>query len=405
MAGTGVNLAQRVHALLGDHAIVESGAVPLRVAPRNEDALALLMRTATDACWSVAVAGAGTWMPPGAPADLVVTTTHLSEVSFASPSDLVVTAGAGLSWDALRAELAERGAWVAVDPPGRGRSVGSVLATGTAGPLRSSYGNVRDHVLGLTMVTGDGRVLRPGGIVVKNVAGFDLPKLATGSFGAFGIVSSVALRLRTVPRADVTLVGSGARDELVGAAREVLAGGLTPAALELASPAALGTADWGVAVRLTGSSAEVAATRDAVRGSTGVDLVELGVEEAARFWQLLHTGPLLGSTTIRLGALSSSLESVLDLLTHHLREAWTTASVTVGGIRWSGTADPDELRLLRHTAAQQEIPLTIERAPWAIRARLGHFGAYREGAGMLVSGLRKAFDPAGVLVAPLGIET
>jgi len=400
-----VTLAQRVHALLGDRATVESDAGPLRVAPRNEDALALLMRAASDSRWSVAVAGAGMWMPPGAPADIVVTTTHLSEVSFASPSDLVVTAGAGLSWDALRAELAERGSWVAVDPPGRGRSVGSVLATGTAGPLRSGYGNVRDHVLGLTLVTGDGRILRPGGIVVKNVAGFDLPKLATGSFGAFGIVTSVALRLRTVPRADVTLVGSGARDELVGAAREVLAGGLTPAALELASPAALGTAEWGIAVRLTGSSAEVAATRDAVRGAAGVDLAELGVKEAARFWQSLHTGSLSGATTIRLGALPSSLDSALDLIAHHLREAWTTASVTVGGIRWSGTADPGDLRLLRHTAAQQEIPLTIERAPWVVRASLGHFGAYREGAGALVTGLRKAFDPAGVLVAPLGIET
>jgi len=400
-----VTLAHRVHALLGDGATIETGAGPLRVAPRNEDALALLMQTASDARWSVAVAGAGTWMPPGAPADLVVTTTHLCEASFASPSDLVVTAGAGLSWDALRADLAERGAWVAVDPPGKGRSVGSVLATGTAGPLRGSYGNVRDHVLGLTMVTGDGRVLRPGGVVVKNVAGFDLPKLATGSFGAFGIVTSVALRLRTVPRADVTLVGSGARDELVGAAREVLARGLTPAAMELASPSALETADWGVAVRLTGSGTEVAATRDAVRGAAGVELTELGVEEAARLWQSLHAGPLSGATTIRLGALPSSLDRALDLIAHHLREAWTTASMAVGGIRWSGTADPDELRLLRHTAAQQEIPITIERAPWAVRARLGHFGAYREGAGPLVTGLRKAFDPAGVLVAPLGIET
>jgi hypothetical protein len=208
-----------------------------------------------------------------------------------------------------------------------------------------------------------------------------------------------------VPRADVTLVGSGARDELVGAAREVLARGLTPAAMELASPSALGTADWGVAVRLTGSGTEVAATRDAVRGAAGVDLTELGVEEAARFWQSLHTGSLSGATTIRLGALPSSLDSALDLIAHHLREAWTTASMAVGGIRWSGTADPDELRLLRHTAAQQEIPITIERAPWAVRARLGHFGAYREGAGALVTGLRRAFDPAGVIVAPLGIET
>ena len=91
--------------------------------------------------------------------------------------------------------LAAQRLWLAIDPPGRPeRSVGSVAATATAGPLREGFGPVRDHVLGCTVVTGDGRIVRAGGRVVKNVAGFDLAKLHVGGFGAFGITTSASAR-------------------------------------------------------------------------------------------------------------------------------------------------------------------------------------------------------------------
>ncbi len=77
-------------------------------------------------------------------------------------------------------------------------------------------------------------------------------------------------------------------------------------------------------------------------------------------------------------------------------------SVAPGVIRWSGEAAPERLKLLRHAAAQQEMPLTLERAPWPVRRQLGHFGAYREGTGRLITSLRRAFDPAGILVTAVG---
>jgi FAD/FMN-containing dehydrogenase len=111
--------------------------------------------------------------------------------------------------------------WLALDPPGRPeRSIGSVIATATAGPLRHGFGPVRDHVLGCSVATGDGRLVNAGGRVVKNVAGYDLTKLQVGGFGGFGIIAEVHLRLRALPRADVTLLARGARDALTSGARD-----------------------------------------------------------------------------------------------------------------------------------------------------------------------------------------
>ena len=85
-------------------------------------------------------------------------------------------------------------------------SLGAAVALGVARPLRHLYGTPRDHVLGLTMVSGDGRVLRWGGRVVKNVAGFDLTRLSVGSWGSLGVITSVSARLFPIPESDVTLV-------------------------------------------------------------------------------------------------------------------------------------------------------------------------------------------------------
>ena len=267
--------------------------------------------------------------------------------------------------------------------------------------MRGGFGNVRDHVLGLTLVTGDGRVVRPGGRVVKNVAGFDLAKLATGSFGAFGVVTSVTLRLRAVPRADMTLVATGMRDALLSAARRILDAGITPGALELLAPAAAQAADWALAIRLIGADAEVQAARNAVGGAASLGFAELPARESAQLWSDVLAGAESGPTTVRLGTLPSALDDALDLVAHHLPEAWLAATVGGGTIRWSGDTTHDRVKLLRHQAAQQEIPLTLERSPWPMRESLGHFGAYREGVGRLVGQLRRAFDPHGTLVVPV----
>jgi len=401
-------LSPRLKSLLGSAATIGAapGGAPL-VAPDSESACALLLRTASLEGWRVRIEGGGSWIPRDAPADVVLSTARLARLTDVAPADLVATAEAGIPWSDLRRGLADQGTWLAHDAPGGDRTLGSLLATATTGPLRAGFGMLRDQVLGLTLVTGDGRTVRVGGRVVKNVAGYDLAKLAAGSFGAFGVVTAVHLRLRAVPRADLTLRADGQRDALVDAARAILAPGMTPAALELVAPGAAGGSAWTLAVRLVGTDGEVAADRQTVFECARLPLREHTGAAAALFWSAVLEGAVAAPLTVRLGAAPDGLEDALDLLAHHLDEAvadWITATVPAGIVRWSGSASPEALIRFRAAAAEREWPVTLERAPWAVRARVGHFGAYREGVVRLVNGLRRAFDPAGVLVAPLGSD-
>jgi FAD/FMN-containing dehydrogenase len=347
----------------------------------------------------------GSWNPADAPADFAITTQRFSGAIDVAPADLVVTAGAGIRWDQLRSQLAEHGVWVPSDPPGDGRSVGSVVATATTGPLMTGFGPLRNHLLGLTLVAGDGRIIRVGGRVAKNVAGFDLTKLATGSFGALGVITSVNFRLRAVPRADVTLVANNKRDTLLQATRDIIAEGVTPAALEMVSPKAGDQNDWTLAIREVGTDTAVEAARSTLLAvATPLSLRMLPPEDAARFWRLVRSRAVHAPTTIRCGTVPSGLDDALDALQHHLDkncEDWITVNALAGMIRWSGSATADRIKLFRHVAAQREMPVTLERADWHVRSAVGHFGAYREGVGRLVSSLRRTFDPASVLVVPM----
>ena len=132
-----------------------------RAAPRSTDELAQVLGLAHQHGWRTRIEGRGTWVPSDAPADVAVTTREMVRVLAVTPADLVASAQAGIPMGRLSATFAAHRVWLAIDPPGSAdRSLGSVLATATAGPLRHWAGPVRDHVLGLTVVTGDGRVLR-----------------------------------------------------------------------------------------------------------------------------------------------------------------------------------------------------------------------------------------------------
>ena len=111
--------------------------------------------------------------------------------------------------------------------------------------------------------------------------------------------------------------------------------------------------------------------------------------------------PLGGSIAIRVGALLDGLPDITDLVIEHLGEGLLSAGLGTGALRWAGDAEVDALRALRHRAAEREAPVTLERAPWPIRRAVGHFGAYREGVGMMVDRLRSTFDPKGVIAVAL----
>ncbi len=385
----------RLRQLLGDAGVERDAAGIPRAAPETTEEVAAVCQLAHGEGWRIRIEGRGTWLLPDAPADLVLTLRAMDRMGEVSPSDLVATAPAGVTIETIRRHLAEEGMWLAMDPPGRpDRTLGSIAATATAGPLRLAMGPVRDQVLGATFVTGDGRIVQAGGRVVKNVAGYDLTKLHIGGFGGFGILTELHLRLRSLPRADTTLVARGSRDSLLALSRAILEIPLAPSALELLSPALAADPDWVLAVRFLGPDPSVQGDMRMLPRSTGATAWEpLPPDRSSAFWTLVARAACSGLMTIRMGALPVGLDDTLDLVAHDLDEGLLSAGAGDGMIRWTGETTPERIRRLRGAAAAREIPLTLERAPWPIRHAVGHFGAYREGVGMLVDRLRQTYDP------------
>ena len=396
------DVLDRLRALLGPAAVSRDPDGMPRAVPDSTDAVAETLRLADESGWRVRLEGHGSWVPTDAPADLALTTRGLDRIVAVHPADLVATVEAGVALDVLQRRLAGEGMWLALDVPGRPeRTIGSIVATGTAGALRAGYGPVRDHVLGCTAVTGDGRVVRPGGTVVKNVAGYDLTKLQVGGFGAFGVLTTLHLRLRARPTADVTLVARAPRDHLTSAARDLSDAGVEPQALELLSPAVCADSEWMLAARCVGSEGGVAGDVARILDTADLAWSQLDAERAHAFWHLVTHAGSGAAITLRLGALAPGLDELLDLVGQHLDEGLVWAGAAQGGMRWAGDATADRVRTLRHLAAEREVPLTLERAPWPLRQAVGHFGAYREGVGPLVAQLREVFDPTGRLVVAM----
>jgi glycolate oxidase FAD binding subunit len=121
------------------------------------------------------------------------------------PGDFTAVIGAGTPLSVAQERLAEHGQMLAVDPPGDG-TIGGLFATADSGPLRHRYGAPRDLIIGVELALSDGTVANGGGRVIKNVAGYDLPKLATGSFGTLGVITEVCVRLHPLPSAHATAV-------------------------------------------------------------------------------------------------------------------------------------------------------------------------------------------------------
>ena len=158
---------------------------------------------------SVMPAGAGTKLSIGnlpQKVDVVLTTTRLNSVVEYEPADLTVTVEAGIRLAALQAELAQHRQYLPLDPPFADRcTLGGIVATNASGSLRIRYGTARNQVLGLRVVHANGTVVKSGGKVVKNVAGYDLNKLYIGAFGTLGIITEVTLKLSPIPAREAIL--------------------------------------------------------------------------------------------------------------------------------------------------------------------------------------------------------
>jgi len=183
-------------------------APTLVVEPGSVDEISAVMKLAHGEGLAVCPRGGGTKTDLGAPprsVDLVLDMGRMDEIIEHVPGDQVVRVQAGVKLETLQEKLAEADQMLALDPPERGATLGGVVATNASGPRRFRYGTVRDLIIGITVVLADGTVAKAGGKVVKNVAGYDLGKLFTGSLGTLGVIADCNFRLHPHPESARTV--------------------------------------------------------------------------------------------------------------------------------------------------------------------------------------------------------
>jgi glycolate oxidase FAD binding subunit len=172
---------------------------------------------------------------------LVLGLKRLSRLLEHEPADLTATVEAGMTLEAFQGELKREGQWLSLDPPfEKQATLGGILSTNGFGPKRHLYGGARDLVIGIHVVSADGSLVRGGGKVVKNVAGYDLPKLYIGALGTLGVIVGLTVKLRPLPEDDGALLTCFSRIADAGSAvRALMESDLIPYAIELLDQSAL----------------------------------------------------------------------------------------------------------------------------------------------------------------------
>ena len=272
---------------------------PGTVYPESTKELAEIIKHAASQHWTVTATG-GMALLDKPSSNLIVNTNRLNRIIEHQPADLIAVAEAGVKLTTFNQTLAEHGQWLPLDPPNDGRAtLGGVVATGIGGAQQYSYGLPRGSVIGMTVVLADGNVIKAGGRVVKNVAGYDLCKLFTGSFGTLGIITELTFKLRPRPAHEATIVATGGVSELFSAGRALLNARLFPVALELvsstfASRLDLNTDAAALLVRFAGNEKGVAYQIEQALlhlKNTFVESTSV-VSDDSRLWQQLAALPL-----------------------------------------------------------------------------------------------------------------
>lgn len=262
----------------------------------STEAVAAAVRESNATRVPLRISGRSNWLTAGRPVRASKNLSLRDDTGVVSyvPGDLTLTVRAGTTLAEIERVTREHDQWLPLDPYGSSDgTIGATIATASAGPLASSFGLPRDLLLGVEFVNGRGEVVRAGGKVVKNVAGFDLSRLLTGSWGTLGVITEVTIRLYARPKVDRSFVIrlAGSETESKAFLRAFLAASFSPYALELLSASAalaLGLGEQAVClIRFGGNTAAVDAQLNAVSQMARVEEAETPVWEALR---ILETG-------------------------------------------------------------------------------------------------------------------
>jgi glycolate oxidase FAD binding subunit len=326
---------------------------------------------------------------------LVLCTDRLNGMETYEPADLTLTAGAGTPMGTLATQLHANRQWLPFDPPyADERFLGGLVATGESGPLWMGYGELRNHVLGLTLVTGDGRTLHLGGRVVKNVAGFDLLKAVVGSRGRLGVITSVCVRAFPEPARERLLVlHAEAAKALVPAARAIGTAPIMPVSSVIVAGVG-GVPGARLLVRLHGAEATVEADRKTLERHCGVTF-ETSLDPT-RMLVAARDHVTTGELVVRLSVLPSRLPDAFAAVHDLLGERALVADTYRASVRMAAAQDDGKgIGRLRARVEALGGALAISAARGVdVRSLASGVPAP---AASLTKSLEQVFDPKGVL--------
>ena len=355
-----------------------------------------VVREAAASRGALRITGSGTWLGAGRPvrATRTLSLSDLTGVVNYEPGDFTLTACAGTTLAELAAATLPHRQFLALDPFGDPNgTLGATVATGANGPMSYAFGGPRDNVIGLEAITGDGAVVRCGGRVVKNVAGFDLTRLFTGSWGTLGVITEVSVRLRALPAVDETYaLGVDDRPEqLERLIASLRVASVAPFAWELLSPALAaripGRRATILLVRLGGNAASVRAQR-AVLGAFG-DPQQLSTD----VWTTVRAAEPADAIVARLSALPSRTAAIWTQAreaTAEVHEAMLIGSIGRGVVR---CILPDGAHDAARRLARCDATVIFERLPALLWSELAPSPA----TDRLSRSVKERFDPAHIL--------
>jgi glycolate oxidase FAD binding subunit len=412
MAAPTTTLVEQLAARAGPGAAVRAGGDPVdgvqprfAAAPASREALAETLAWAASEQLRVRVSGGGTkqdWGAPGDTVDLLLSTAALCDVVEHRHGDLTTTVEAGATLASVNAALAAHGQRLPWDPPWPEQAtIGGIVATNDSGPRRHGHGTPRDSIIGVTMARVDGRVAKAGGIVVKNVAGYDLSRLLTGSFGCLGVILTATFKLAPDPPASRTVeVTVDSLEAAAPIAAELASSPLTPTAIELSwAPARL-------LVRFESVEASVAQQAEAARAIVGTraDAVVRSGGDEKETWRRHAAHWSSGGTLVKLSTVPAELFPTLVWLRDRAAKdgiemaAAGRAGLGVVDVRLDGPIDA-QARLVGDL--RDRLPIgrgsaVIRRGVPALRRNVDAWGPIGDGMRVMTA-IKRQFDPHGLL--------
>ena len=341
------------------------------------------------------IVGSGTWLDAGRPVNDAEPLSLAGDDAILEyvASDLTLTARAGATLASIARATRAEGQWLALDPYGSANgTLGATIATGSAGPLAHAFGTPRDNVLGIEAVTGTGEIVRAGGRVVKNVAGFDLTRLFTGAWGTLAVITEATVRLRALPEREQTItLALPSSDSMEGWLTKLRALPFTPLALELLNAPlarALQVGDHALLLARVGGNEDAVREQLRALGALG-EMIPAPMDA----WSALAGIEPPGAAVVRVSAPTSRLHALWARLSAPDDGALVHAAVGRGIVRCIRPASAhDSLAPWLDHVSQTEGTHIFERLPateWSrIPSRVND---------PLSRAVRRAFDPQRIL--------